>query len=114
MTFYINQDKLHLATCFITYVVEQRNTKKQTIILKIENLWIYFLSINFSKGILGYTEESVVSSDFIGWPETSVFDAGAGIGLNDNFVKLVSWYDHEWGYSNKLIDLMRHMKKIDG
>jgi len=66
------------------------------------------------KGILGYTEDSVVSSDFIGESCTSVFDAGAGIGLNDNFVKLVSWYDNEWGYSTKLIELMRHMKKVDG
>ncbi|MCL2216568.1 MAG: type I glyceraldehyde-3-phosphate dehydrogenase [Defluviitaleaceae bacterium] len=66
------------------------------------------------KGILGYTEDSVVSSDFIGESCTSVFDAGAGIGLNDNFVKLVAWYDNEWGYSCKLVDLCRHMKKIDG
>ena len=66
------------------------------------------------KGVLAYTEDQVVSSDFIGCAHTSIFDAGAGIGLNDNFVKLVSWYDNEWGYSNKLIDLCRHMKKIDG
>ena len=66
------------------------------------------------KGILAYTEDSVVSSDFIGESCTSIFDAGAGISLNDNFVKLVSWYDNEWGYSCKLIDLTRHMKKIDG
>ncbi|MCL2372020.1 MAG: type I glyceraldehyde-3-phosphate dehydrogenase [Defluviitaleaceae bacterium] len=66
------------------------------------------------KGILGYTEDAVVSTDFIGEGCTSVFDAGAGISLNDNFVKLVSWYDNEWGYSCKLVDLMRHMKKIDG
>ena len=66
------------------------------------------------KGVLAYTEDQVVSSDFIGCPYTSIFDAGAGIGLNDNFVKLVSWYDNEWGYSNKLIDLCRHMKKVDG
>jgi len=66
------------------------------------------------KGILAYTEDAVVSTDFIGESCTSVFDAAAGISLNDNFVKLVSWYDNEWGYSCKLIDLMRHMKKIDG
>lgn len=61
------------------------------------------------KGILGYTEESVVSSDFITDPRTSIFDAGAGISLNDNFVKVVSWYDNEWGYSVKLLELIAHM-----
>ena len=61
------------------------------------------------KGILGYTEDAVVSSDFIGEVCTSVFDADAGIMLNDTFVKLVAWYDNEWGYSNKCVDLMIHM-----
>lgn len=60
-------------------------------------------------GILGYTDEDVVSSDFIGEVCTSVFDAKAGIALNDNFVKLVSWYDNEWGYSSKILDLIAHM-----
>jgi glyceraldehyde 3-phosphate dehydrogenase len=59
------------------------------------------------KGILGYTEDEVVSADFIGETRTSVFDAKAGIALNDNFVKVVSWYDNEWGYSNKIIDLVQ-------
>jgi len=63
------------------------------------------------KGVLAYTEDDVVSSDFIGEPCTSVFDAKAGIALSDNFVKLVAWYDNEWGYSCKLVDLMRHMAK---
>ena len=58
------------------------------------------------KGILGYTEEAVVSSDFMTDPRTSIFDAKAGIGLNDGFHKLVSWYDNEWGYSNKAVDLI--------
>lgn len=66
------------------------------------------------KGILAYTEDSVVSQDFIGEPCTSIFDATAGISLNDNFVKLVSWYDNEWGYSEKVLDLIAHMSKIDG
>lgn len=66
------------------------------------------------KGILAYTEESVVSSDFIHDPHTSTFDANAGIALNSNFVKLVSWYDNEWGYSNKVVDLLLHMAKVDG
>jgi len=61
------------------------------------------------KGILGYTEDEVVSSDFIGETRTSVFDAKAGIALSDTFVKLVSWYDNEWGYSNKVLDLIAHM-----
>lgn len=65
------------------------------------------------KGILGYTEDDVVSSDFLGDPRTSIFDAKAGISLNPNFVKLVSWYDNEWGYSNKLIDLIMHMYSVD-
>ena len=63
------------------------------------------------KGILGYTEDDVVSSDFIGQTETSVFDAKAGIALTDNFVKLVSWYDNECGYSNKCLELISHMDK---
>jgi len=64
------------------------------------------------KGILGYTEEDVVSSDFIGEARTSVFDAKAGIALNSNFVKLVSWYDNEWGYSNKVVELIEHMATV--
>lgn len=70
-------------------------------------------SENELKGILGYTEDAVVSTDFIHDSRTSIFDAGAGISLNNNFVKLVSWYDNEWGYSNKLIDLVCHMAKVD-
>ncbi len=63
-------------------------------------------------GILGYTEDEVVSTDFLGESCTSVFDAGAGIALTDTFVKLVAWYDNEWGYSCKCIDLIRHMATI--
>lgn len=65
------------------------------------------------KGVLKYTEDLVVSSDFIGELCPSVFDANAGIALNDNFVKLVAWYDNEWGYSNKLLDLISHMATVD-
>ena len=65
------------------------------------------------KGILGYTEELLVSSDFVGDSRTSIFDAKAGIMLNDTFVKLVSWYDNEWGYSNKVLDLIQHMSAVD-
>jgi glyceraldehyde 3-phosphate dehydrogenase len=64
------------------------------------------------KGILGYTEDAVVSSDFIGDSRTSIFDAGAGISLNDNFVKIIAWYDNEWGYSCKLLDLIAHMNTV--
>ncbi|HTI59425.1 type I glyceraldehyde-3-phosphate dehydrogenase [Mucilaginibacter sp.] len=64
------------------------------------------------KGILGYTEDEVVSEDFKGDVRTSIFDAKAGIALNDNFVKVVSWYDNEWGYSNKLIDLVQEIGKL--
>jgi len=64
------------------------------------------------KGILGYTEDDVVSSDFIGDPRTSIFDAKAGIALNDNFVKVVAWYDNEWGYSVKLLDLVAYMDTV--
>ncbi len=64
-------------------------------------------------GIIGYTEDKVVSSDFYTDPRTSIFDAGAGISLNENFVKLVAWYDNEWGYSNKVLDLITHMAKVD-
>ena len=69
-------------------------------------------SENELKGILGYTEEDVVSSDFLGDARTSIFDAKAGIALNSNFVKLVSWYDNEWGYSNKVIELIAHMATV--
>ncbi len=70
-------------------------------------------SENEMKGILGYTEDAVVSSDFITDSRTSIFDAGAGIALNDHFVKLVAWYDNEWGYSNKVVDLITYMAKVD-
>ena len=69
-------------------------------------------SENELKGILGYTEEEVVSSDFLGDARTSIFDAKAGIALNSNFVKLVSWYDNEWGYSNKVLELIAHMATV--
>ncbi len=65
------------------------------------------------KGVLGYTEDDVVSSDFYTEVRTSVFDAKAGIALNDTFFKLVSWYDNEWGYSNKVLDLIQHMVAVD-
>ena len=66
------------------------------------------------KGVLGYTEDAVVSSDFLGDARTSIFDANAGVYLTDNFVKVVSWYDNEIGYSNKVLDLIARMVKING
>jgi glyceraldehyde 3-phosphate dehydrogenase len=64
------------------------------------------------KGVLGYTEDAVVSNDFLGDARTSIFDAGAGIGLNDHFVKVVSWYDNEWGYSTKVVELIEYMDSV--
>ena len=66
------------------------------------------------KGVLGYIDEDVVSSDFLGDARTSIFDAKAGIALTDTFVKVVSWYDNEIGYSNKVLELIAHMKKVNG
>ena len=64
-------------------------------------------------GVLGYTEDAVVSSDFLGDTRTSIFDAKAGIALTDTFVKVVSWYDNEIGYSNKVLDLIAHMASVN-
>ena len=68
----------------------------------------------YAKGIVGYTEDEVVSSDFVGETCSTVFDAGAGIMLTPTFVKLVSWYDNEWGYSTRLVDLVAMMAVADG
>ena len=65
------------------------------------------------KGVLGYTEDKVVSTDFRGEPMTSVFDAEAGIALDATFVKVVAWYDNEWGYSNKVLEMARVVAKSD-
>ena len=65
-------------------------------------------------GILGYTEDDLVSTDLIGDNRSSIFDAKAGISLNNNFVKLVSWYDNEWGYSRRVLDLLVYIAKVDG
>jgi glyceraldehyde 3-phosphate dehydrogenase len=73
-----------------------------------------FASENELKGILGYTEDEVVSSDFLGDARTSIFDAKAGIALTNKFIKVVAWYDNEWGYSNKVLELIAHMKKVNG
>ena len=66
------------------------------------------------KGVLGYTEDAVVSSDFLGCTNTSIFDANAGVYLTDTFVKVISWYDNEIGYSNKVLELIAHMAKVNG
>ncbi|KAJ8749957.1 hypothetical protein K2173_013872 [Erythroxylum novogranatense] len=83
-----------------------RLEKKATYIMKME------ASQGEMKGILGYTEDDVVSTDFLGDSRSSIFDAKAGIALNDNFVKLVSCYDNEWGYSSRVIDLVRHVASV--
>ena len=67
----------------------------------------------YMKGIVRYTEDEVVSSDMLGESNTCIFDAKAGIILDDNFVKLIAWYDNEWGYSNKVVDLIAHMYEVD-
>ena len=71
-------------------------------------------SETYLKGVLGYTEDAVVSSDFLGCTLTSIFDANAGVYLTDKFVKVISWYDNEIGYSNKVLDLIAHLKKVNG
>ena len=71
-----------------------------------------YLILIFLKGILGYTSDDVASSDFMHDKLSSIFDSKAGIGLNDHFHKLISWYDNEWGYSNRIIDLALHIAKV--
>lgn len=66
------------------------------------------------RGVLAYTEDAVVSSDFLGNTHTSIFDANAGVYLTDTFVKVISWYDNEIGYSNKVLELIAHMAKVNG
>jgi len=70
-------------------------------------------SENELKGILGYSEDALVSTDLNGDPRSSIFDASAGIALNEHFVKLVSWYDNEWGYSRRVVDLISYIAKVD-
>ena len=70
-------------------------------------------SRNSMKGIITCTSDQVVSSDLTGFSETCIFDETAGIMLDDDFVKLIAWYDNEWGYTNKLLDLMAHMYAVD-
>jgi glyceraldehyde 3-phosphate dehydrogenase len=88
-------------------------TEKKTSLAEI-NAAMKAASEGPMKGILGYTEEEVVSSDFVSCPLSSIYDAKACIELNGNFFKLVSWYDNEWGYSNRVLDLIKHMAKKDG
>ena len=85
--------------------------KKQTSYEEIKSVMLKHSQTDL-KNILGYTEEAVVSHDFIGDIRTSIFDAGAGMELNSGFFKIISWYDNECGYSNKLIDLAKHINKI--
>ena len=87
-------------------------TEKATTMEEI-NAALKEASETYMKGILGYTEDAVVSSDFYSDSRTSIYDATAGIALNSNFFKLVSWYDNEWGYSNKVLNLIEHMAKVD-
>ncbi|OTA22038.1 Glyceraldehyde-3-phosphate dehydrogenase [Hortaea werneckii EXF-2000] len=79
-----------------------------------QNVSVVDLTCRIEKGILDYTEDDIVSTDMCGHPASSIVDAKAGISLNDNFVKLVSWYDNEWGYSRRVLDLLSYMAKVDG
>src|SRR5205814_3462451 len=83
-------------------------TEKETSIAEI-NAAMKRASETYLKGILGYTTDEVVSSDFIHDARSSIYDAGSSVELNKNFFKLVSWYDNEWGYSNRVVDLVRYM-----
>ena len=85
--------------------------KKQTSYSEIKKVMLE-ASKNDLSGILGYCDEPVVSQDFIGDKRTSIFDANAGMELNSNFFKIISWYDNEYGYSNKLLDLSKHIYSI--
>merc|ERR1712056_15629 len=87
----------------------EKGAKYDEIVAKIKEA-----SAGSMKGILDWTDEEVVSTDFTSCKSSSIFDVGAGIAWSDNFVKLVSWYDNEWGYSNRMVDLAIYMKKIDG
>ena len=89
------------------------NLKKPATMAQIQATMKAAAESDHWKGIIGYTEDAVVSSDFIHDPRTSVFDATAGISLTDTFVKLVAWYDNEWGYSCKVVDLITYMAKVD-
>lgn len=86
----------------------KRNTNYEEVCLSMKKA-----SEGNLKGILGYTNEEVVSSDFLGDSRTSIFDAGAGIMLNNNFVKVIGWYDNEWGYSTKIIELIEYINSVD-
>merc|ERR1711896_75961 len=87
----------------------EKGAKMEDIVAKIKEA-----AAGDMKGILDWTDEEVVSTDFVSCKSSSIFDVGAGISLNDNFVKLVSWYDNEWGYSNRLVDLCVFMSGKDG
>ena len=89
----------------LTVVLEKAATMEQI------NAVVKKASETNLKGILGYTEDAVVSTDFRGCSLTSIYDATAGIGLDGNFVKLVSWYDNEWGYSNKVVEMIKVISK---
>ena len=91
----------------LTCILEKPTTMEEI------NKAVKLASETTMKGIVAYTQDAVVSSDFMGDPHTCIYDATAGIMLNDHFVKLVAWYDNEWGYSNKTVDLIAYMNKVD-
>ena len=97
---------LNVSSIDLTCILKKETTYEQ-IVKAVKKA-----SENEMKGILGWTDEAVVSSDFIGDPRTCIFDVNAGIMLDPTYVKLVAWYDNEWGYSNKLVDLCVHIMSV--
>ena len=97
-------------TANVSVVDVSVNLKKETSYAEICQAFKEASQSKKYKGILGYTDEEVVSSDFISDSRTSIFDAKAGLEISSKFYKLVSWYDNEWGYANKLIDLIEYME----
>ena len=104
---------LRVPTADVSCVDLTFRTEKSTSLAEI-NAAMKAASEGVMNGVLGYTEEAVVSSDFVGDPHSSIYDAGAGIELNSNFFKVVSWYDNEAGYSNRCVDMLRMMGEKDG
>ena len=102
---------LKFLKCFVAFILAPficRPAKYEEIVSKMKEA-----SAGSMKGILGVTEDQVVSTDFLGDARSSIFDTKAGIQLSDTFVKVVSWYDNEFGYSNRVVDLVKYMEKQD-
>ncbi|KAF5947354.1 hypothetical protein HYC85_013311 [Camellia sinensis] len=114
------QDELNGKLTGMAFRVPTPNVSVVDLTCRLENSASYedvkaaikYASEGSLKGILGYTDEEVVSNDFVGDSRSSIFDAKAGMGLNASFMELVSWYDNEWGYSNRVLNLIEHMALV--